>query len=325
MLSFVKRLTKTKAFGLLLITIAVILVFFLINHNFLVSENIGGIMCACSLSGTIAIGMAALMMSGSIDLAAGAEGALGGVIAALLLRAGVPAVVALIITILVGICMGLINAFWVNVMKLMPFIATIAMSSVYKAMAVIITKSNDVAIANDTFIKLGTSKLWIFPMPFVIMVVLMIIFGLMLSYTKFGRRLILCGGNRTAARLAGINSTRITTIMFANCGAISSFAGAILAARMFMGSSRAVIGAEMDAMTAVIMGGVSFLGGGTCGMGTVFIALVLINSFNNGLQVVKVSPFWQFVTQGGLLIVALIVDYYREKRRVESLKQAVKA
>lgn len=187
-------------------------------------------------------------------------------------------------------------------------------------MAVIITKSNDVPIGNEGFIKLGTGHIWIFPMPFIIMVVLMVIYGLMLNYTKFGRQLILCGGNRTAARLAGINHQKITTIMFANCGAISALAGAILAARMNVGASKAVIGAEMDAMTAAIMGGVSFLGGGSSGMGTIFVALLLVNSFNNGLQVIKVSSFWQFVTRGGLLILALIVDYFRETRRQKALK-----
>ena len=85
-----------------------------------------------------------------------------------------------------------------------------------------------------------------------------------------------------------------------------------------------VLGSEMDAMTAAIIGGVSFLGGGTSGMGTIFIALLLVNSFNNGLQVVKVNSFWQFVTRGGLLILALIVDYFRESRRQKAMKQGVK-
>ncbi len=318
--SFIKKITSTKAFGLLIITIVVWLVFFILNSNFVAIENLNGIMNACSLSGTIAIGLACLMMSGSIDLAAGAEGAMGGVVCAMLLQAGLPWGWAILLTIVCGILMGLINAFWVNVLNLMPFISTIAMSSIFAALAQIISDSNAIAVANPGFLKLGSGHLWVFPMPFVIMVVLMVLYALMLNFTKFGRRLILCGGNRTAARLSGVNYKKITTIMFANSGAVAALAGAILAARMCMGNFNAVIGEEMKSMTAAIMGGVSFLGGGECGMGTIFVALILVNSFNNGLQVVHLSNFWQFVTQGGLLILALIVDYFREKQRIKSLK-----
>ena len=322
MSSFIKRLTRTKVFSLACITVVIFIFFTAMNPNFLAIENLNGIMNACSLSGTVAIGMACLMMSGSMDLSAGSCAAFGGVIVALLLRAGVAWPLALLLTIVAGACMGLLNAFWVNVLGIMPFISTIAMGSVFSAMAQVVTKSQDIAIADKGFMMLGTGHLWVFPMPVVIMVVLMIIYGLMLSNTKFGRQLILCGGNRTAARLAGINHKKITTIMFINCGAIAALAGAILAARMYSGAPRAASGAEMSALTAVIIGGVSFLGGGSSGMGTILVALILVNSFNNGLQTIELSSFWQYVTQGGLLIVALIVDYISENRRQKALKAA---
>jgi len=318
----IKRMMKTKAFGLAMMTVFVWILFTILNPNFVAIENINGIMNSCSLPGTIAIGMACLMMSGSIDLSAGAEGALGGVIVAMLLRSGVVWWVSLIIVIVCGMIMGLINAFWANTMKLMPFISTIAMSSIFSSISSILTKGNDIAIGDAVFCEIGTGHLWVFPMPFVIMAVLMVLYGLMLANTKFGRQLILCGGNRYAARLAGINYEKINTIMFINCGAISALAGAILAARMHVGSSRACSGAEMDAMTAAIIGGVSFLGGGKSGMGTIFIALALVSSFNYGLQAVKVNSFWQIVTRGGLLMLALIVDFVREKRRMKALQAA---
>ena len=317
-----KRFAKAKASSLALITVALMVFFFLMNHNYFAMDNLKGIMNACSLSGTIAVGMACLMMSGSIDLAAGAEGALGGVIVAILMRAGLPWPAALALTVVCGVGFGLINAFWCNVLNFMPFIATIGMASVYQALALIFSKSNDIAIANRSFWHLGTDSVWVFPMPFMLMIIIMVIYGLMISYTKFGRRMLLCGGNRQAARLAGISPKKITTIMYMNCGAISAFAGAVMAARMHTGAPRAVLGAEMDAMTAAIIGGVSFLGGGTSGMGTILIALALVNSFNNGLQTIKVNSYWQIVSQGGLLILALLIDYYREYRRLRSLKIA---
>jgi len=321
-----KRFVKAKAFSLALITIVLMFFFFLLNNSYFKLDNLKGIMNACSLSGTIAVGMACLMMSGSIDLATGAQGAMGGVIVALLIKNGLPWPAAVALTVVCGMIFGLINAFWANVLNIMPFIATIGMASVWQATALIITNGSDVAIGDKAFWLLGTSSLWIFPMPFVIMVVLMVIYGLMISFTKFGRRMLLCGGNRQAARLAGISIKKVTTLMFINCGAISAFAGALMSARMHTGGPRAVIGAEMQAMTAAIIGGVSFFGGGSSGMGTILIALVLVNSFNNGLMTIKINSYWQIVSQGGLLILALVVDYYREYRRKKALQPtAVKA
>ena len=139
--SFIKRITRNKAFSLAIIMFAVWIIFFLLNHNYFVGENFTGIMNTSSLSGTIAIGLACLMMSGSIDLSAGAEGCFGGVIVALLLKTGMNWVLALVLTILCGAVMGLINAFWVNAMKLMPFISTCAMPSFYQARSFFVTKS----------------------------------------------------------------------------------------------------------------------------------------------------------------------------------------
>ncbi|MDR2356961.1 MAG: ABC transporter permease [Oscillospiraceae bacterium] len=316
----IKNFTKSKGAMLAIVTIVLAAFFQIMNSNFLSLDNLKGIMNACSLSGTITVGMACLLMSGSIDLAAGAEGCFGGVMCALLLRTMMPWPVALFITVLIGMVFGLINAFLCNVMGFMPFIATIGMQSVIKALALIITRSQNIAIADKSFWAVGTSTLWIFPMPFVIMAALMIAYGIMIANTRFGRRMLLCGGNRQAARLAGVNPKKVSTIMFVNSGAIASIAGAVLAARMHSASPTSVVGAEMDGMTAAIIGGVSFLGGGSSGMGVVFIGLLLLNTFQNGLTTIKLDAYWQTVASGGLLIIALVIDFYREKRRVMSLK-----
>jgi ribose transport system permease protein len=132
--------------------------------------------------------------------------------------------------------------------------------------------------------------------------------------------MLLCGGNRNAARLAGISYKRITTIMYINNGCIASLGGMVLAARMHSGSMQSVIGSEMDGMTAAIIGGVSFLGGGSSGMTVVFIGIMMLNCFKNGLYIIQLDPYWQVVSNGALLVLALIVDFFREKRRLASLK-----
>jgi ribose transport system permease protein len=313
---------KSKVATLVIVTVVEIIFFYLMNHNYVSWDNIRGIMYSMSLSGTITVGMACLMMSGAIDLASGAEGCISGIIIAILLQAGVHWLLALLIVIAIGGCFGLINAFFANVLNFMPFIATIAMSSVWQGISQAATLNQNIMITNQSFWKLGQINLWIFPLPFVFMVLLLVIYGILISSTRFGRRLMLCGGNRNAARLAGLNYKKLTTIMFINNGCIAAFAGSVLAARMHNGAPSAVVGSEMDGMTAAIIGGVSFLGGGSSGMLVVFIGILMLNCFTNGLYIITLPSYWSVVAKGALLIIALIVDFAREKQRIRSLKSS---
>jgi ribose transport system permease protein len=317
-----KKFVRSKGFNLAIITAALIIFFQIMNKNFLGFDNIRGIMIACSLSGTITIGMACLMMSGSIDLAAGSEACMGALLVAMFMQAGMPWPVALLLSILYGALAGLFNAFLSNVLGFIPFIATIGMQSIHKAIALILVGGQNVAVPESqaTFTRLGVTNLWIFPLPFILMIVLMVVYGVIISRTRFGRQMMLCGGNPNAARLAGINPKKITTIMFVNCGAVAAFAGAVLTARMRSASPYGITGAEMNGMTAAIIGGVSFMGGGSSGMGVLLIGLVLLNVFQNGIVTINLNSYWQVVSTGGLLILALIIDYYREKRRLKQLK-----
>ena len=124
----------------------------------------------------------------------------------------------------------------------------------------------------------------------------------------------MCGGNRNAARLAGFSIKKLTTSLFINSGALAGFSGAVLAARLHSGTPGSVLGTEFKSITAAILGGVAFTGGsGT--MGGCFIGLIIINSFNNGLSGLSVSSFYQMLAQGALLIAALLLDYYRSRKR----------
>ncbi|MDR0905553.1 MAG: ABC transporter permease [Oscillospiraceae bacterium] len=315
-----KSFIKSKGMTLLIVTAIVFIFFTVMNRKYVSWNNLRGIMYSMSLTGTITCGMACLMMSGSIDLASGAEGMMGGVLLAYMLRAGMAWPLALLVALLAGCFFGLINAFLSNVLNFMPFIATIAMASVYQGIAGAMTKNQPVMITNQSFWTLGSTNVWIFPLPFVIMVLLLVIYGIIISSTKFGRQVLYCGGNRMAARLAGMNYKKITTIMFVNNGAIAVLGGSILAARLHNGSQSSVIGSEMDGMTAAIIGGVSFLGGGSSGMPVLFIGILMLNCFKNGLYIINLDAYWQVVSNGALLILALIVDFFREKRRIRALK-----
>lgn len=307
----------------LLIVVALVFVFFrILKREYWSGDNLRGIMYAMSLCGTITCGMACLMMSGAIDLASGAEGMMGGVVCAMLLAAGVPWPAAMLMCLIMGACFGLVNAFLTNFMNFMPFIATMAMASVWQGVGAVISGNATIMITNQSFWKIGSTNIWIFPLPFVIMVVLLTCYGWMIANTRFGRQMLLCGGNPNAARLAGINHKRVTTIMFVNNGVVASLGGMVLASRMHNGTVGNVVGSEMDGMVAAIIGGVSFLGGGSSGMAVLFIGILMLSSFKSGLYIINLNAYWMVCANGVLLIVALVVDYIRERTRLRALKVA---
>jgi ribose transport system permease protein len=129
----------------------------------------------------------------------------------------------------------------------------------------------------------------------------------------------MCGGNMMAARLSGVNVTKIGTIMMINCSALSAFGGIVLSSRMHQISVDSMMTALMNSITATFLGGVSF-GGGSGSMAGAFIGLLMLSFFNNGLVIIGVGTYWQFVAQGLLLIIALTVDYFNNLSRQKMLK-----
>ena len=316
-----KRILRAKSFALVIVTIAVIIMFWLINHSFLSDKNIINIMYAMSFSGIIACGIGCLLISGAVDLAAGAEGCFAGVLAAVLMRSGVPWPAVIVIALAFGVVAGLINAFFANVLNFMPFIATIGMGSVWSGMAFVIGNGETIPIGqqNSGFYQL--SAYYVFgkiPLPFLILIVLLLLYGFMLTRTPFGRQIYMCGGNRAAARLAGISPKRTTTVLFMNCGVVSAIAGLLVASNNRLGAPTNVTGMEMNAIAAVVLGGFSFMGG-SGGMFGAFVGLLIINCFNTGLISAGLPAYWQIAAQGVLLLVALLADYFSSKSRLANV------
>ena len=317
----IKRVVDMKEFTLIIVLVAIIFLFWAINHNYLTMNGIRGIFNSGFIMGILAVGIACLLISGKIDLSTGNTGMLAGIIIAFLLNAGVPWVLALLITFAFGAVTGLINAFFINGMDFAPFISTLAISTIYGGIALIITFAANIPINNKSFMLLGSTNIWIFPLPFFIAIVLMIIYGVIMAATGFGRRAYMTGGNANAARLAGINPKKITTILFVNNGVTACLAGALMTARMNMGSPSSVTNSDLDAITVAVLGGVAFTGG-SGNMFGVFIGLILISCFQTGLIVAGLNPYVQVMAKGLLLAAALVLDFYRENARVKSLKRS---
>ncbi|MEA4927363.1 MAG: ABC transporter permease [Candidatus Limiplasma sp.] len=304
-------------------TVVVFALFTALNRNYLSWTNFVNILVASSLVGLVAIGHTYLIIAGQNDLSPGSLAAFSGVLAALLVSQGMNLVVSFLITLAAGAMVGVFNAFMVNRIRLEAFIATLVTQSIVRGFAYILCNGKPVAISNKVFIQIGKERLLDIPVSVWIMVVALVIFGFILAKTRFGRSIYAIGGNKDAARLAGLNPQRIVLITFVMMGVLCALGGIVFAARMNSGQPAANVNLEFDAITAVILGGVSFTGGvGT--MGGTIIGVFLIQAFNTGLTMVNVPSFWQYVAKGALLLFALTSDFIRKQNRERQLLEASK-
>lgn len=308
----------------LILILAIIVVFVLftsLNKNFLTWQNMKNLLVAASLVGMVAVGHTYLIIAGQNDLSPGSLAAFCGVLVTLLLSKSVPLVLAIIVTLAAGALVGAANAFLVNKIKLEAFIATLVTQSVVRGFAYILCDGKPVAVSNKAFIALGKLNIAGMHIAVWLMLISFVVFGFILAKTKFGRSVYAIGGSSEAARLAGLNPQKIISLCFILIGVLTALGGMIFAARMNSGQPAANVNLEFDAITAVILGGVSFAGGVGNMWGT-FLGVILIQAFNTGLIMVNVPTFWQYVARGALLLFALTSDFIRKERREKELLAA---
>ena len=306
---------------LIVAIIAVFVLFTVLNKNYLTWTNMVNLMIAASLVGLVAVGHTYLIIAGQNDLSPGALAAFSGTLAALLLSKGLNIVLTIIIVILGGLVVGCFNAWMVNKIKLEAFIATLVTQNVVRGFAYIICDGKPISISNKAYLAIGKARFLTIPVSVWLMIIAFVAFGFVLARTKFGRSVYAIGGSQEAARLAGLNPQRIIATCFLIIGALTAIGGVVFSSRMNSGQPAANVNLEFDAITAVILGGVSFAGGVGDMTGTV-LGVILIQAFNTGLIMVNVSTFWQYVARGALLLFALTSDFIRKQRREKELLEA---
>jgi len=304
---------------LVVVTVVVVVFFWLLNPNYLRAPNILILLTIASFIGLLGLGVGLLLISGQIDLSTGAITVMSAVFIAILIRAGIPWPLAALITIIFGAAAGGITAILVNGLGMMSFIATIGMMSVWGGLALVLTRGNPITIADPGFWAIADTRFFeAIPLLFVILLFFVALYGFILSQTRFGRSVYIVGGNNAAARLAGISPKKIQSILFINSGAISALCGVLFASNFRRGDPVAIT-FGMDAVTAAVLGGISFTGGAG-GTGGFLVGLLLLNFFNNGLLIIGVGSYWQTIARGAILIAALMLDYFRERQRAKMIK-----
>ena len=302
-------------YGIVFVLLALIIVFSIMSPIFLRVENLLNILTQVSVVGIVAVGMTMVLITGGIDLSVGSIIGVACVLIAELLLNGVNTILAVVITLIVGTLLGTLNGFFINEVQIPPLIATLGMMTSLRGVAYLITGGMPVFGFSSDITVLGQSGLygWI-PVPVIIMSIVFILGYLFMEKTKHGRYIYGVGGNEEATRLSGINVKKIKYIVYSISGLLCALAGIVLLARINSGQPKAGSGYEMDVITAVVLGGVS-ISGGEGRIGFVVIGVLFMGILTNGMILLNVQEYVQWVIKGMALLMAVGFDRYVQTRK----------
>ena len=304
-------------YAIVLILIALCAIFSIATPTFYKEANLFNILRQVAVVGIVAVGMTMVLLTGGIDLSVGSIIGVACVTAAELLLIGMNVYLVVLITLVISAGLGLLNAFLINVAKIPPLITTLAMMTTLRGVAYLITGGMPVFGFDSAILVLGKGELFgVIPVPVIIMVFFFILGWLFLDKTRYGRYIYGVGGNEEATRLSGISVKKIRYIVFAISGFLSGVAGIVLLARINSGAPKSGQGYEMDVITAVVLGGVSITGG-EGKIGFVVIGVLFMGVLSNGMTLLNVQEYVQWVIQGLALIGAVSFDRVVQSRKAK--------
>jgi ribose/xylose/arabinose/galactoside ABC-type transport system permease subunit len=246
------------------------------------------------------------------------------VLSKLMVDYDVPMGLAIPMILVLGTLLGAINGFLSIKLNIHPLIITLGTASIYKGLGYIIAESRNIMGFPDSFRWFGQGYIGPVPVPIVVMIAIALIGAFVLNKTYFGRFVFALGGNEEAARLAGVNINRMKVILFSMCGLISGITSVLLLSRVFAGQTSTGNGIELDALTAALLGGVSFKGG----EGTIFglmSGILIIGVLNNAMQLASFPDFSQNVVKGAVLLAAVAFDVYQKNAKAKETVARVTA
>lgn len=318
MITLKKQLSYSAKFQSLIALFVLCLVLAILSENFLTTANAWNILRQVSVNICLSVGMTLVVLTAGIDLSVGSILALCGAVSASLIKYGVELeafnlfvgfgpLSAIMIGIAVGWALGWFNGWTITRFKVPPFVATLAMLTIARGLTMLWTGGFPINDLGEEFAFIGTGWFLGIPMPVWITAVVVIIAVIMTKKTRFGRHIYAIGGNERAARLSGVNISKVKMTVYAIAGALAAVGGLIVTSRLDSAQPNAGLTYELDAIAAVVIGGTSLSGGKGSIMGAV-LGGIIIGVLNNGLVLLNVSPFWQQVVKGVVILLAVIID-----------------
>lgn len=305
------KLLRSQVMGPLLAFLLVVIIVSLTTDRFLQPQNLTNVSLQVSSVAIAAIGATLVILAGGIDLTPGAIVALTACVGAILIRnLGVPVALAIPLLLLLGAFIGLISGFLSTYGRIPSFIVTLALMGIIRGLAFLITGGTPIMSVSPDLEPLFYGRPLGIPMPLIYVVTLYALVFILLRYTRTGRAIYAVGGNESAARLSGVAVERTRLLTFVLAGMASSLAGILTMARLNSGSPNYGVGTELQAIAAAVIGGASLAGGHGNILSTLFGALT-VQVVQNGLNLNTVPASWQDITLGGIVILAVGLDMWR--------------
>jgi len=314
--------TIGNKYSILIVLAVIFIVSSLLNPNFLSVMNITNILRQNAVVVILAFGATMLIISGMIDLSAGAVIAFSGCFAIWVFRATGNMTLAFGSGLALSIAFNALSGFLVAFYKTPPFIATLAITAIARGGVLLFTGGRDITGIGD-FVVFGQGSVGFVPVPVIFMFAMLILTWYILNHTGFGRSLYAVGGNQEAAIAAGINVRRTKFMCYIVNGCFVGLAGIVFMSRINAGIPGAGVGLEMEALTAAIIGGTSFSGGVGTAAGTIAGAFI-VGIINNIMNLLGINPHIQQITRGVIIVLAVILDIRTKNRRVAVKEKPVK-
>jgi ribose transport system permease protein len=309
-----RALARRPEAGILAVMLVLGIFLSIANPRFLSVDNFMNIARNYSDIGIGAVGMTLVLIIGGIDLSVASIMALGGLVAALAMTSwGLPIPVAILLGVGAGAVIGLVNGLLIQRLRLPPFIATLGMLGVARGIVVGTTSGMGVSGLPAEFTAIGQGYIGPVPIPVVVLVITATIMALFLAYHLWGTYIFSIGGNETAAILTGLPVARVKIFVYIMCGLLSGLAGVLVVSRVGVSLPGQSMGYELQVIAAAVIGGVSLNGGRGTILGAVLGAMI-IGLIQNALVLLQVPPYWQTAFTGGIIILAVVVDIFRQRR-----------
>lgn len=301
--------------GALLGLIALFIILSFASPFFLTGRNLINILDQVTVLGILSVGATAVIITGGIDLSVGAVLGLSTMVLGWLShQGGWPMWAAMLAAIAVGALAGSLNGLGITYANLPPFIATLAMLSIARGLANLITDGQQIVGYPEWFFNLSSERyLGFFSVTLLVVLALYLVAWAWLKYRASGRSIYAIGGGAEVARLAGIHVKKVTIWVYVAAGALAGLGGIALASRLDSSQPSAGLGYELDVIAAVVIGGAS-LNGGVGRIGGTIIGVLLIGVLRNGLNLLGVSPFIQQIVIGLVIAIAVMADVLRRKK-----------
>lgn len=299
------------------------LVISILSDKFLTTNNLWNVLRQISVNICISVGMTLIVLMAGIDLSVGSVLAFTSVVCAGLLKNGIAiqsldlfigftVLGSVLSSLIIGLMMGIFNGWVITKFSLPPFVATLAMLTIARGATMLYTQGIPISNLGSSFEFIGSGWLLGIPVPVWISTIMVLIVVFITKKTAFGRYIYAIGGNEKAAFLSGININNIKLAVYGIAGMMAAIGGVLVTSRLNSAQPNAGTSYELDSIAAVVIGGTSLSGGVGTVTGTV-IGAVIIGVLNNGLVLLNVSPFWQQVVKGLVILLAVIIDKKSKK------------